>query len=456
MPGIQIGYDVNDKTTNELGDNERLARIAAINAAWRYYDGDHRQPLTVEPGEPNENIILNYSGRIIDKTVEFMGVPKKIEVAVEATNGDAVSPQQVKLTQFWNNADLHEFVEDLEQSGSLAGHVFLRLIDDDMPGVLLLDPRMVTAFWNISNIKQTLFFRLQWQVAKKHMRQDFVPNWLLAGGKRAEDSADPNWTIIEYERPDNRRMWQEVTSDSWDYPFAPIVEWKNRRRAHQWYGVSDLRDGGLNDSINFIASNTGRIIKFHAHPKTVGTGFTAEQLEATSVDSFWAVPDKDATVKNLEMQSDLSSSLTFLNKLEMSFFAQHRVMDISSIKDKLGQITNFGVRMIFSDMLDMIDSKREAYGKGLAETSRRALALMGIQESAAPIVEWDDPLPVNRLEQLQAAEKEAALKTASTETLATELGRNYKVEEDKLAQEASKDSARQMNNVVALQQLGGM
>lgn len=456
MPGIDVQYDVNDKTSNDLGDAERVERLKMIDEAWRYYEGRHQAPLKVEPGEKDDNIILNLCQRVIDKTVEFMGVPAKIELPDKDDNSDTVSTEQAKLNEFWKLNDLEAFLEDVEQSGSLAGHVFLKLSnDDETPAVMLLDPRLVTAFWNVSNIKQTLFYRLQWQMGKLLMRQDIVPNWLLAGEQRAADSADQGWTIIEYSKPSNRRLWTEDTRDD-EWELSPIIEWKNRKQAHQWYGVSDLRDGKLNDSVNFIASNTGKIIKFHAHPHSFGTGFTAEEVEATSVDGFVSIPNPDAKVYNVEMQSDLASSMNFLNKLENAFFATHRVIDISTIKDKLGQITNFGVRMIFSDMLDMVNSKRATYGKGIAEVSRRALLLMGIAEAQAPKVTWDDPLPINRLEQLQSAEKEAALGTASTETLATELGRNFKIEETKIANEAQKESDRQMTSVLKLNEMGGV
>lgn len=464
MPAIALRkYDVNDRDVNEVGDLERSARISHINKLWKYYDGDHHQPLKVEPGETDDNVIINLCGRIVDKTVEFMGVPKSIELPGGVDNveqgGKLVtqrSSDQTALDLFWQYNDIESFVEDTVQSGSIAGHVFLRLINDAAENevkVALLDPRLVQVFWNINNTKQLLWYRLQWQVDRRTaMRQDIVPNWMLSDAPMYDSESE--WTIFEYSQTGGRKRWDLVQDEKWEYPFAPIVDWKNRRRAHEYYGATDLRQPGLNDAINFTASNIGRILKFHAHPKTVGTGFTAEQLEATSVDSFWTVPDKEAKVQNLEMQSDLSSSLNFLQLLRSEFFSQHRVLDISSVKDKLGQITNFGVRMLFSDQLDNIESKRCVYGPGLGEVSRRVLVIMNKARDMQPTVNWDDPLPVNRLEMLQAAQLEQGLGTASTQTLAQDLGRDYTAEKDKLAEEAATQLEQQVTRATALQQVG--
>src|SRR6185369_17603799 len=84
MPGVTITqYNPNDKGVNGAGDKERVARQKYIALRWRYYDGDHDKPLKVRVGEKDGNILLNLCGRSVDKTVEFIGVPKSFE-----TEGD--------------------------------------------------------------------------------------------------------------------------------------------------------------------------------------------------------------------------------------------------------------------------------------------------------------------------------------------------------------------------------
>lgn len=126
--------------------------------------------------------------------------------------------------------------------------------------------------------------------------------------------------MILYERGG----WRVVpeTEVRWGYEWPPILDWKNLPNPHQYYGLSDLEMADLNDAVNFIASNTGRIIKVHAHPKTIGVGVLGKDVQETSVDSFWTIPNADAKVYNLEMQSELRSSLEFFQLLLHAAFVK--------------------------------------------------------------------------------------------------------------------------------------
>jgi hypothetical protein len=160
-----------------------------------------------------------------------------------------------------------------------------------------------------------------------------------------------------------------------------------------------------------------------------------DQVKATSIDGFFSVPDT-ADVFNLEMQSDLSSSMAMFTQLKAEFFAGRRVLDLSTVRDRLGQITNFGVRMLFSEMIELRDEKTRLIGGGLAATFQRLLAMDGV-EAGAPVVKWGDALPVNRVEALQAATLEKELGTASVQTLSADLKRDYIVEQERKREEAA-------------------
>lgn len=465
MPAILPFYDVNDKDVNELGMKENQARQKDIKSRWAYYDGDHPKPLKVPPGKRDDNVILNLCGRTVDKTTEFVGVPMRFEVKggaeVEPGAGgllqEETAPEQQALDDLWERCK--EWTPDVFTSGQIAGHVFTRIHqnEDGEWTYSLLDPRTMTIFWNAGIVRSVLFYRMEWQIGKQAFRQDTVPVWLLNNDRTnpwmmgdlrrdgSESKRPEGWVIIEYEQ-NQRKEWVEVTRDIWDFPFAPIVDWANQSRPHTYYGQTSLSNPGLNDSINFVASNTARIIKYHAHPKTIGVGVDPEKIVPTPVDGFYSVPE-GADVHNLEMQSDLMSSMNMLNLLKGEFFASQRVIDIATVQDKLGQITNFGVRMMFSDMLSMCDEMRKRYGKGLGETLRRLLWVQGVQLEERPTAHWDDPLPINRLELLQAAQIESGLGTTSKQTLAKDLGRDYVVEVERRDEETT-DAGQAMARVL--------
>src|SRR6185436_1088528 len=88
--------------------------------------------------------------------------------------------------------------------------------------------------------------------------------------------------------------WQKQGEEKvWPYSWSPIVDWKNLPAPNHYYGKSDLGTiGRLNDGLNFVVSNIQRILKHHAHPKTVATGIGASGIEETAIDGLWAI-DKD-------------------------------------------------------------------------------------------------------------------------------------------------------------------
>jgi hypothetical protein len=442
MPGILPKYDPNDKHTIELGNAERKERIKLIDAYWTYYkDGGARKPLKVRPGQPDDNVMLNYSQQAIDKSVSFFA-PKpptfllpdgmEREPGPDGKLQNVLSPEQEAVNTFLEQNEFDHQIVDIALSGFISGHNFMRLYPpdntekisgDNPPRMALIDPRKAIAFWDVSNIRRLLFYRVMWTVAEDTFRvQDIVPTWLVNQSSNPEQKPDINlgWEIIEYECKGETGERKEVGRDHWEHPFAPMVDWKNKHAPHEYYGESDLRAADLNDAINFIASNTARIIKFHAHPKTIGKGLDPGAIKATSVDGFYAIPE-NSDVFNVEMQSDLSSSLNYLNKLESAFFTQMHVLDVSTIKDKVGGLTNFGLRMLFKDMTDAADTKHSLYGSGLAETVRRAMIMMGIEAAKKPKDTWIDPLPANVTELTAALKIQDEMQIISKQTIQEQL-----------------------------------
>ncbi len=471
MPGIPAVYEPNNKDINVLAEKESQARIKKIDDGWRYYDGDHHQPLIVKAGAFNDNIITNLVGRAVDRTTEFAGVPKlTIAGGVDNVVSDGEinvekSPDQEMLDALVKESDFKELLAETFDSGAVAGHNFWKIIvdkdeegndevsADNLPYLMSLDSRFMTVFWDMVNPKRLLYYRMSWGLGDLQFRQDIVPGWLLGDTEFADEVKDDEWAILEYKR-NKQSEFVFSHGDVWHFPFPPIVDWKNGRRAHKYYGKDDMADAPLNDSFNFVRSNTGRIIKFHAQPRTIGTGMDAEDVIATAIDGFWTVPNTEARINNLEMQSDLGSSMVMSDTLRADFFSQMRVVDISSMKERLGQITNFGVLMIYSDMLKMIDDKRARYGEyGINEAFGRMLHMLGIEVEAV-ISTWADPLPVDRTELVKTVEKEQQLGITSDQTLAKDLDRDYVKEQAQRQEEADIRTDDRVNNINRLAQVG--
>lgn len=451
MPPANAVYIPDDKTLNEAADKERQERAKVIDTALAYYDGDHKKPLKAEKDGTNASVILNLTAQTINDNVQFLGVPAlEIPGAVQREPGKdgklvvTKDANQDALDAFWERLDLAEFVAECALFGFLTGHVFVRLYEADDSEELIaerVDTRLVTVFWDAGRRSRPLWYRVSWQIDDKtQRRQDLVPNRLM--GVEGD-----GWQIIEYELKATNR-WEVIGQDAWDFPFAPIVEWPNKTATKGYYGASDFNKQ-LNDAINFTASNTAKIIKHHGGPQTILTGGHLPDDVVSGPGIVLEVENPEAKMYNLEMESDLSSSLNFLNKLEARFFSEAHVVDLATIQDKLGQITNFGVRMMFIKMIDNLTMRRRAYGKGLREVSRRALVMLGQDVEKVEDI-WPDMLPVNRVELVNTLTGEKALGVLSVQTASGDLGRDFDREQEQIEEEHGTETDREVDRQTKL------
>jgi hypothetical protein len=401
---------------DRMAEGEMTQRRKQIDAAWAYYEGNQKRPLKVRPGQPDDNVILNVCRKTIEQAVALLfGEPPTFEIG---SQGD--DPEDEALEALWAANDAPIFLHNLALEGALTGHVFVKLAPVE-GGVrfVLLNPRMVTVYWRPDDMDQVTAYSISFEQGDTSLRQDIVN----LGG---------SWLVRDLVR-ERGKNWAVMNEVIWGFPWAPIVEWQNLPDPEEYYGDPDLVRPELNDALNFLASNTMRILKFHAHPKTIGTGMRSTDLQATDVDGFWSVPNSEAQIKNLEMQSDLGSSMAFLTFLQGWFFSEHRAVDMSTFAKDMGNITNFGLRTLYKDALDKLATKRALYGTGLADISERALALMGW--AARPVVTWPDPLPFNDQEEIAGIQTEMGLGILSKETAASLRGRNWEQEQERIADE---------------------
>lgn len=419
MPELRE-YPISDPgALDDLAGKEVQQRTGLIETAWKYYDGYHKKQLKIQAGQPDDNVILNLVSKMTDQSVSLLfGSPPQFELD---ENEDTAEEQL--LTNIFKANQLPILLHNTALSGALSGHCFWKIIpEDDSIRIINLAPRLVTVFWNPDDRGAVMCYRIAWENSEgQWTRQDIV-------------RLDESWLIRDMIKPAQVRDWRLMAENTWGWGFAPVLDWQNLPESRAYYGAPDLANPALNDRVNFIASNILRIIKYHAHPKTIGVGMSADQVQESAVDSLWTVPATDARVFNLEMNSDLASSMRMLQSLQQAFYSEHRAVDLTVLSDKLGQITNFGLRTLFKDALDKLETKRELYGAALIEAVRRVLILAGV-EAPAPRLHWPDALPFNGLEEIQEIRQELELGLISKRTAANIRGRDWTVEQERLLDE---------------------
>jgi len=438
MPGIPFTgrYDPLDRDVYTAGDEERKLRYDSISLFWRYYDGIHRKFLKVTPGVYDDNTVINMCSQAVDRLASFV-FPTTPDLKY------STKKYQKAVDKLWKEEEyIPAFTTDAGIAGLIAGHVYVRVDASDItvPRFILLDPRLITNFWDMAKPQETLWYRMTWadsgdqRHGETYYIEDYVPSNIDANAVDFNGNpTDAGWQIIMYKwNPNSREFLREIKREHWVWDFSPIVDWKAQPKPFTNYGPSLLRHLHINDVANFLFSNTNRILRFHAHPKTIILGASKEELQQTAIDQVWAIPTTGATVFNLEMQSELNASLMLYQEAKTSFFSQTHVVDTAANQEKLAGITNFGLHVLFSDMLDHTSQIRQLYGRGIQEMIYRAMTIIGNEKAGHPQILWGNPLPVNRSELVNAVKVEQSVGSTSPQTLAEELSRDYESEQTRM------------------------
>ena len=279
---------------------EHMERRARFDLRWQYFRGNHAQAFKPTADGVNDNVTENHIKVIVNTTVNFLfGKLPSFEIdsdVKDQTPGEKFLNTVWSKRGGWNPA---QFLQELAQNGSVCGTAFVRIyppVDSatKAEGYRLenVDPSLVEIITNPNRVSDVLGYHIIWQSGEIWYRH------------RIERTDSDTWSIIE-ERSAKGGDWVVDEEIEWPYDFPPMYHCKNLPLANSAWGMSDAEDADLNDAVNQISGNIRRVIRFHAHPKTIATGMNASELQTTSVDNFWTIPNTDARVTNLEMQSDL-------------------------------------------------------------------------------------------------------------------------------------------------------
>src|SRR5258706_463233 len=448
------------------------------NILGHYYSGNQRKQLRtkIDPvtgSVTDDNITMNFIGLAVDRSVSRLyrgGIKFKLP--------EGSTAQQEYLDTVWDLNKKEIILYQAGLHGAVYGTPYFKIQPEELidpytgkeyPRLVAIDPEVIRIKTDPQDMNEVEMYVIQYKIGQVSyweitVRSDVTYGFDSAGNvvgqyKNPNEETSDNavtWLVDYWEQSGSQR--QKVDSQAWPYDFPPIIHWKNLPSLKSCYGDSDIDDAiNVQDKANFVMSNTGKIIKFHAHPETIGTGLTLSEMQAvpTMPGSFHAIPNKDAKVFNLEMQSDLASSRSFALDMRQGVFDISREVDISSMADKLGALTNFGLQILWSDAIDKNDTKRQLYGDALKELNRRLLVLAGnAAEASNPgEIQWGNPLPVNITEEITTDEKALNLGIVDKETVAQRwfmrYGKSWEDIQKALADEQAK--ANQNNGDIGAQ-----
>jgi hypothetical protein len=488
-----IDYDLaHAEFDTEQVQSTELVRNTALQGYWNFYDGKHRTFLKKSQEGIDDNVIINMCALLVDRsTSRLFGDPlrgelltfdieKKEDVkARRASKGegdvDVPPTDQTKAKAFLEevyaiSGGLDKIYNSVGVYGAVTGHFIFKLtLEDGTPRIITVDPQIFSVMTRSDDKDKVKAYKIQFPIQARDPRDGNIKETefrqLIVHGP-AYGSADDAWYIQDFHRfqqlseveedrvgalddtdPNNtanENDWVPVGGEErWE--FSPIIDGQNLPHARSYWGQSDMKNvTGINDEINFVMSNVNRIIRYHAHPRTVGIGIEANNVQETAVESFWSVattPDK-AKIQNLEMQSDLPAVFNFFSIMREAFWTIGREADPSTFKEKIGNVTNFGLRVLFLDALNKLGQKRQTYGKALTLLLERCLQLGDMSDLTA-VPKWHDPLPTDPRETAETLMIERDIGIVSKETAAIERGRDWEKEQSRIENEPEPESVEE-------------
>jgi hypothetical protein len=419
MPAFSV-YDPNDKDENEIGGKEIRTRAEWIGEHWQWYRGEHPRTLNKTPEGYDPNVVINLVRDATKKDSSFfIGEGPTFE----ASAGDAA---QAALDEYLKAIRFRLLLQNIVTSGTLAGHVWLKLSIDDagMPKIHHLDAKIWQAWWEMGDIDSPVFYRAQWERGRTAYRQDVVPDWLWNGQPRTDPQS---WYIAEYEQVKMSAKWELMDEpEIWPYPFSPVVQWQNLPEPHMFYGASDFYGGAidLTRAVEFTQADINLMQFYFAAPRIVITGATLDEGQAhdTSTGRVMTFDNPDARVTTVEPRGDMAGSMENMNTLKAAFYRHVQSVDLESAAN-LTPLSDYRMRVLFLSMTQKLDAKHELYEMGLVHMLQNALSIMGVETEIA--VTWPDPMPQDTQAAAAWAEAMKALGLASDRTLASEMGYDY-------------------------------
>ena len=396
----------------EMADAEDRERARRIRDAWDAYYGNAPEPLRKRKGERvNDNVRLNYARLIVDAGVAHLFGDELMVKAPE----DAPATMQAVIDEILrrNGGDL--LWQRLGLSGAIGGTMFARLLvrDDGTVRIVCLDPAMVEIEWEPDDFETVRRYVVSWNTVNEYggvaRRQVITPD-------------GPGWIIVDQEAVEGG--WRTLEETPWPKPYAPIVHAQNLPSPHEVYGISDLEPDVLRlcTSIERVASNVNRIVRLYAHPRTWGRMIGDPVNMDANPGAVISLENPNAELRNLEMQSDLGSSIDLYRRLVAALHETTRIPEVATGKlDSAGQLSGLAMQILYAPLIQKTETKRRTYGHAIVELMRRAIDLQGGGDSTLVRLGWPPLIPSDPEAERRTAIIDAQL-GVSNQTLLERLG----------------------------------
>lgn len=418
----QIAAAVADRVLTESGRTIAQARA--------YRLGNQSRVLKRTKDGYDDNLILNFTGLIVDRLVSQL-IGRGIGWDFE---GEDLTPQEEYCDAVWNANKQEILLHRAALAASEAGTGYIMINDPSLgmggavgrdgivyPRLVLLDPAFVTMDTMPEDFEVIQRYIIQYVFMDENGKE-------TARRKTVQLIEDNVWEIIDELNQGGR--WTLVNRMAWPYPSCPIVHWQNLPTIDSPYGDPDITGSliEVQNKINADISFLSKSLRLGIDPQRWSRGSQPPaRLETDKLVHLGL----DGEMGQLPPTTDWQGALAYLKQITQDMFKIARVVDVESMEDRLGSMTNFALRVIYQDNITKINTKRELFGDALEEINRRLILMAGMDEIECEVV-WPDWMPVNEVENMQYWQSLQALGVISKQTLADKLGLDWEMEQERI------------------------
>lgn len=457
------------ETSLTTEDRERLEKYRNY---WNFYEGYHWEGL----GESDKpQITENYCRRFVDKFVSFeLGEGFTISVPFEQEDSDKKETHiNDFLDEVWDDNKRDALCIELGQSKSITGDAWVQVRFESPKTISDPFGEYPDGRIRIEVIPTNIIFPLYDSHDKDKLIQVTIAypidvyekqGKIFTKRTKTKKIFKQVWTektVIEYLGNEEQRTFANP------YGVIPFVQIKNVPLVGRNQGISDLEDIiPLNMELNFKKSDISEIIDYHASPVTIIYGAKVSALEK-GANKVWGGLPKDARVQNLEMNSDLGASVSYVAQLKT---ALHEIGCIpeGALGGSQAISNTSGVALQFVNMplIERTRIKRMNTEEGIQKINKLIL-LIGLTEEMISVpdgvkpkeffntqITFTDTLPKDRLIELQQIQLELEMGLESKQGAMRRLNKENitylleEIENERLEEEAKALELQQKQAVI--------
>jgi hypothetical protein len=435
--------------------------------------------------------------------------------AGDRTKANGSNTMQDWLDEVWKRNWKKTLLLKYATNGGVFGHGYIKILNEaPYPRLVNLDPMTVTPTWDDEDIEKVLAYEIIYNTedddgeevihretiereelepeepaptnqttAAQQNPADTQPTPPATPAQGDETSSRPpgapdpptpalnlavvpqqrtQWIITQWEaRPDDDDWVQVEPPAIWPFEWSPVIDNQNLPLPNEYLGMSDIEQAQMQlaRAIDRLLSNLNRIVRLHAHPFLYTVGLSQQEVRQLELsldpDSLTNLPNPDADLRALEMQSDLSSSVTLYLKVKELWHEITRLPEVAVGKtENVGALSGVALEILYGPLAEATDDKHCTYGDMLIELNRRLLDLGGFGYDNWVNIEWPITIPQDKSTEVAYLNQ---LKTlgASEETLLAMAGLDPKREKEMRRQEAEENMKMNMQQMAATQAVAG-